>query len=100
MRHARTLAYLLRNVPRLAKAWPYTQYDLADEVGVAPCYLKEALDNLEAQALVAVKRLRKGKPGPTFELRMLWDNIEAAARRDGVDLAELLAEPAALAREG
>lgn len=100
MRNAKALAYLLRSVPRKAAGWPYTQYELADDIGLTACHLREAMGNLEALEFVAVKRIRKGKPGPTFELRMLWENIEAAADRDGVELAGLLAgavQPKALA---
>lgn len=94
MRNAKALAHLLRAVPRNSAGWRYTQYELAIQSDLTACHLRESLGHLEALEFVAIKRINRGKPGPTFELRMLWENIEAAARRDGVDLAALAGTPA------
>jgi len=93
MRNAKALAYLLRAIPRKSAGWRYTQYELAIQADLTACHLRESLGHLEALEFVAIKRINRGKKGPTFDLRMLWENIEAAARRDGVDLAALAGTP-------
>jgi hypothetical protein len=101
-RSAQALAWLLRNVPPHTAALRYKQGELAKRIGLSSWNLKVALVDLATREFLSVARVGKPYlPGPGFELRVHWDNIEAAARRDGVDLAALgVVQPASLAQKG
>jgi phage anti-repressor protein len=98
-RYAKVLAFVLRAVPRHLEVWPFTASRLAGRIGVAAADVTAALRGVERRDFLTLTYIgRLGYPGPTFELRMQWANLFAAAREIGIDL-EALAWPGAIERE-
>jgi hypothetical protein len=85
-RYAKVLAFVLRAVPRYLEVWPFTASRLAERIGVAAADVTAALRRLEARGFLTLTYIgRLGYPGPTFELRMNWENVFVAAGEIGLD---------------
>jgi phage anti-repressor protein len=89
-RGAKILAFLLRTVPKAAETWPFTASHLAEMLDLYPNDMVAKLRCFEARGFLTLAFLgRKGLPGHTYELRVQWENIFAAARELGVNLEAL-----------